>query len=131
VTHQLELIIVLSLSGMLLSASALADVPPPDACDAADEGMACDNAMQNGATVSGTCQKDQCTRATPNGPMTYECYLCKAGAASPTESDDSSDDGGCSMSSSSADSTLAGLPLLGLGWLWKRRRRAGRKVPCS
>jgi MYXO-CTERM domain-containing protein len=62
----------------LLTVPAFADIPPEDACMAAGEGKACDNAGENG-DQAGVCQKDTCTRATPDGPMSYECHVCKAG----------------------------------------------------
>ncbi len=65
----------------LLTVPALADIPPPNSCQAADEGAACDTAIVNGKMGQpGTCQKDMCTRATPQGSMSYECYLCNAAA---------------------------------------------------
>ncbi len=67
------------LASTLLTAPAFADIPPADACMAADEGEACDNAGEN-ADQAGVCQQDTCTRATPDGPMTYDCFLCKVAA---------------------------------------------------
>jgi hypothetical protein len=69
------------LGTLTLSAPAWADIPPPDECRASEEGEACQNAIVDGEAepVSGTCQKTMCTRATPDGPMTYECYRCVAG----------------------------------------------------
>jgi MYXO-CTERM domain-containing protein len=61
----------------LLAAPAVADIPPDDACMAADVNEACDNAGED-ANQPGICRADTCTRATPDGPMTYECFLCKA-----------------------------------------------------
>ena len=63
------------LGTMLLAAPAFADIPPDDVCLAASVGKACDNAGDN-ADQPGTCQKDMCTRATPDGSMSYECYRC-------------------------------------------------------
>lgn len=63
--------------GMLLAVPAFADIPPADACVQADEGKACDNAGKN-ADEPGVCKQDSCTKQTPDGPMTYDCYLCQA-----------------------------------------------------
>lgn len=60
----------------LLAAPAFADIAPEDSCMAADEGKACDNAGDDGDQL-GVCRKDTCTRATPDGPMSYECHSCK------------------------------------------------------
>lgn len=121
--------------GLLLAAPALADIPPPDACTEADEGKACDNAGEN-ADEPGVCKKDSCTRQTPSGSMTYECYVCQettgtGGAANHGgSSDDTSakdDDGGCSMSPAPARG-LAALfaPVAALGLAAARRRRSRR-----
>ncbi len=113
------LVVAISLAGMFLVAPASADVAPPDACQATDVGKACDNATKDGKMDRpGTCQADKCTRATPSGGMSYDCYVCKA-AASATK-----DDGGCSTSGRAGSAALALVPLLALGLLWNRRRRA-------
>lgn len=69
----------LSMLGTLtLSAPAWADIPPDDAC--MTEGTACHNAIVDGSLplMAGTCQKTMCTRATPDGSMTYDCLRCVA-----------------------------------------------------
>jgi MYXO-CTERM domain-containing protein len=68
------------LGALLLAAPAFADIAPADACMMADEGEACDNAGEN-ADQPGVCQKDSCTKQTPDGEMTYDCYLCQAAEA--------------------------------------------------
>jgi hypothetical protein len=112
-------VVALSFAGTFLAAPAFADIPPADACQAAEAGKACDNATKDGKMDQpGTCQKDTCTRATPSGSMSYDCYLCKATSAA-------KDDGGCSTSGRGGDVTYALVPLLGgLAILWNRRRRA-------
>jgi MYXO-CTERM domain-containing protein len=107
----------LALSGALLAAPAFADIPPADGCQAADAGKACDNASADGKMdLAGTCQKSKCTRATPSGSMSYDCYLCKVAAAK-------EDDGGCSTSRSGKNAAFALVPLLVAGLLWSRRRK--------
>lgn len=107
------------LAGALLAAPAFADIPPADACQAADVGKACENGSADGKMdLDGTCQKSKCSRTTPSGPMSYECYLCKVDTAK-------DDDGGCSTSRSGKNAALALLPLLALGLLWSRRRQVG------
>jgi hypothetical protein len=114
--------VVLSMAGVLGAADALADIPGPDACQEADVGKACDNATNADGKMSqpGTCQKATCTRATPSGSMSYDCFACKA---TPTAA---KDDGKCSLSVPTHSSALAAAPFaLGL-LLWSRRRRAAR-----
>jgi MYXO-CTERM domain-containing protein len=109
----------------LLATPALADVAPIDACMAADVGNACDSAGPNG-NQAGICKQDMCTRTTPDGQMTYECYVCKAtGNEDPGESDE--DDGNCNAAAVPVGG-LAGLavPLLALGLAAARRRRTRR-----
>jgi MYXO-CTERM domain-containing protein len=68
------------LGTLTLSAPAWADIPPDDACMEPSLGKACYNAMVDGSlpTHPGTCQKAMCTRSTPDGPMTYDCFRCVA-----------------------------------------------------
>ncbi|MEN9578208.1 MAG: hypothetical protein RJA70_1217 [Pseudomonadota bacterium] len=77
--HQISTMTAAYLLGtLLLAAPGFADIPPPDACASpADVGKACDNAGAQ-ANQPGTCQADTCSKATPDGPMTYECTLCKS-----------------------------------------------------
>ncbi len=125
----------------LLSTPALADIPPPDACLAADVGKACNDAVIGQATGQpGICQQDTCTRATPDGSMTYECYLCKAqdagsggdsgssaGSSSTTSSKSDDDGGGCSVASASTGGLSALLTAVAaLGFALTRRRAARR-----
>lgn len=121
-----------ALGSMLLAAPAFADIPPEDACMAADEGKACDNAGDN-ADQKGTCKKDSCTRGTPNGPMTYECYRClvtdgggTAGTAGTKPATDSKGSG-CNVSAVGVGGwTSLAAPLLAFGLVAARRRRARR-----
>lgn len=111
-------VLAISLAAALLAAPAIADIPPADSCQQADVGKACDNATANGKMdLAGTCQKSTCSRATPSGAMSYECYLCKASAAK--------DEGGCSTSGSRRHAAFVAAPLLVLGLLWNRRRKGG------
>jgi hypothetical protein len=67
---------------MLFAGSAFADIPPADQCRVADEDKACNNAVVDDEPGKpGICKKDTCTRATPEGPMSYSCYTCKPVAA--------------------------------------------------
>lgn len=110
-------VIALSLAGALLAAPAFADIPPADGCQQADQGKACENATADGKMdLAGTCEKSKCTRATPSGSMSYDCYLCKV-------SDAKKDDGGCSTSGSPQNAAFTAVPLLVLGLLWQRRRK--------
>ena len=62
---------------LLLSFSALdarADIAPPDSC--INVGAACDNAGRAG-DLPGFCVKAACTRATPDGPVFYDCLRCQ------------------------------------------------------
>ena len=65
---------------LTLSVPAWADIPPEDVCSASNVGEACSNALvpmnQGTGTGAGVCQPAMCTRATPDGPMTYSCYRC-------------------------------------------------------
>lgn len=89
----------------LCPVAAGADVPPPDSCSTV--GQACQNAVDGGATgLPGTCQASQCTRATPAGPMTYDCNRCVPGP-SQTPSQESS----CSCSVPGRSRPRAGLAL--------------------
>lgn len=76
--HQFKLVNASWLLGtLLLAAPAFADIPPLDACDAAKIGKPCDNAGNQG-DQPGTCQKSTCTRATPGGALTYDCFRCQS-----------------------------------------------------
>jgi MYXO-CTERM domain-containing protein len=140
------------LGAALLSTPALADIPPEDSCMAVDEGKVCDNAGTD-ADQPGVCQAASCTRATPSGPMTYDCYRCGADggaggadgaplpeggtqalggsgnntAGSTPVTKPTKDDGGCNVAAVQAQG-LAGLlaPLIAFGLATARRRRARR-----
>lgn len=89
-----------TLAALTLSAPAWADIPPDDVCLAQSEGKACNNAIVDDSTATepGTCQKTMCTRATPDGSMTYECHRCVAEAQG---SGGQSNEGGSSSSAGS------------------------------
>jgi hypothetical protein len=61
------------------AAPAAADIPPEGSCSAGELGQACDNAVdESGKDVgAGVCVADRCQRATPDGPMTYDCVMCR------------------------------------------------------
>jgi hypothetical protein len=71
---------ILALLGTSFSSwPALADIPPEDQCLATDAGKACDNAVgPDDELKPGVCTATTCTRATPDGAMTYACYRCVA-----------------------------------------------------
>lgn len=82
---------------LMLSAPAWADVAPDDECFAPDVGKACDNAMGNGTRFQpGICKETMCTRASPQGAMTFTCYRCLAdeGGAGGQPSEGGSSNGG-------------------------------------
>jgi MYXO-CTERM domain-containing protein len=109
----------LLLVGTLFAVPAFADIAPPDACQEADLDKACENATVDGKMDQpGTCQKSSCTRATPGGSMTYDCFSCKAGGSA------KADDANCSTSSAPGHAAWGIAPLLALGWLFSRRRRS-------
>lgn len=66
--------------GLLAQAApAAADIPPEGSCSAGELGQPCDNAVdESGNDVgAGVCVADTCRRATPDGPMTYDCVMCR------------------------------------------------------
>jgi MYXO-CTERM domain-containing protein len=62
---------------------AAADIPPAGICNPSEVGQACDDAVdESGNDVgAGVCVADECHRATPDGPMTYDCVMCRPPAA--------------------------------------------------
>ncbi len=132
----LRIAIVLALA--TAAPSALADVPPPDACDpGAVAGDSCDVA---GATYDkpGACADETCTRFNPadGGTVEYACMKCKeaSGAAGSTGSAGSgsgggaSDDSGCSVKAPARHTSIAGLMIaLGAGALFASRRRSSER----
>ena len=124
-------LLTLALVGALASA-AHADVPPPDTCDVAGE--ACNTA---GDTYDqpGTCEASTCTRASPAGPVTYDCSRCVArttaeDAAATTDSPTTSEPkrakggSGCALGPSRFAPRGAAL-LLAMAALGLTRRRRG------
>ncbi len=123
--------------GMLLAAPAFADIPPPDACMQAEEGKACDNAGE-AADKPGLCKKDSCTKQTPSGSMTYECYVCQEttgaggsttgnGGTNAETSTKDDEEGGCSLSPGPARGLAAVFaPVAALALAAARRRRSRR-----
>jgi hypothetical protein len=64
-----------TLAALTLSLPAWADIPSDDQCFAASVGEPCDNTS---GMQPGVCREAMCTRATPDGSMTYACYRCLA-----------------------------------------------------
>lgn len=89
------------LGALTLSAPAWADIPPEDVCLASNVGEVCNNAslpMARGESNGpGVCREAMCTRSTPNGPVTYQCYRCVA-----------SDDGGGGRANEAGASNTSG-----------------------
>lgn len=116
-----KLVMALALAGGLLAGNAFADVAPPDACEAANVGKACNNATKDGAMDQpGKCEAATCTRATPTGSMSYDCFTCKATSST------KKDDGGCSTTGRGQPAALGLVPLLVMGFLYGRRRLSNR-----
>jgi hypothetical protein len=68
------LLFATTLSSLVMaSAIAAADLANPDVCNAAGE--ACTTAGPN-YDRPGTCTPTKCNRATPNGPVEYDCNKC-------------------------------------------------------
>jgi MYXO-CTERM domain-containing protein len=82
---------------LMLSAPAWADVAPEDNCSAQDVGKACNNALGDDTLFQqGVCKETMCTRASPQGSMTFACYRCLAneGGAGGQPSEGGSSNGG-------------------------------------
>jgi len=101
----------LTMLGVLaLSAPARADVPPDDQCMAPDVGKACQNALGNGTRYQpGICTEAMCTRATPDGSMTYACYRCLAGEGG--AGGQANESGGSSAGGETSSGGSAGAPV--------------------
>jgi hypothetical protein len=69
--HVLSLAIVIGLT--LVPFAASADIAPPDSCGKVGE--ACTTAPPDYASP-GICTKQRCGRATPNGPIEFDCNRC-------------------------------------------------------
>jgi len=83
--HHLILGLVVNVAGLLSAGAALADIPPPGLCHE-KAGEMCDEPVdKDGEAVSGEgiCVAEQCSRATPDGPMTYACVMCRAAPEEP------------------------------------------------
>jgi hypothetical protein len=120
VVRHSKFVVCLLLVGTLFAAPAFADIAPPDACQEADLDKACENATVDGKMDQpGTCQKSSCTRSTPSGSTTYDCFSCKAGGSA------KKDDGNCSTGGAPGHTAwgIASFSLLAFGWLYDRRRR--------
>jgi len=86
--HYLILGLVVNVAGVLSAGVASADIPPPGLCTAQKAGETCEEPVdKQGEPVagSGVCVAEQCSRATPDGAMTYACLMCRA-VADPTPS---------------------------------------------
>lgn len=100
---------------LCISQPVWADVAPDDQCLEQDVGKPCDNA--GNGFEPGVCAATQCTRATPNGSMTYDCFRClpsaggaggAGGATNEPSTGGSTAGGGTGGSSSSAGSGAGG-----------------------
>ena len=101
------------LAALTLSLPARADIAPDDECYANALGQACDNAASDGDKLQpGVCKETMCTRATPDGAVTYACYRCEPVAqgmgGQPSEAGGAGAGGG--GNSNSAGSPAAGAP---------------------
>lgn len=99
------------LGSLSLSLPAFADVAPTDQCFEPDVGKSCPNApgMDGNRFMDGICQKAMCSRATPDGPMTYDCYRClpaEGGAGG-----QSNEGGGGAAGEANGGSGSAGAPI--------------------
>lgn len=133
------------LGALTVGIPAWADEAPDNECFEPDLGQPCNNATDMASGLrSGICKKTTCTRATPDGLDTYDCYSCLAidggtggqpnehgGAAAGGSSgrmtrSKSSDDGGCSFSTVRSDVGAFGVGFVALGALAGalRRRRS-------
>lgn len=84
--HHLILGLVVNVAGLLSAGAALADIPPEGLCTSQKAGEACEDPVdKEGEPVAGNgiCKAEQCSRATPDGPMTYACLMCRAAAIEP------------------------------------------------
>lgn len=77
---------VLMMGLLSFARPAAADIPPLGACGVGEVGEPCDEAVdESGHEVgSGICVAEQCKRATPDGPMTYDCAMCRPKPAEPS-----------------------------------------------
>ena len=94
------------LAALSVSASAWADLAPEDTCMQPDVGKACDNAIGKGTQFQpGVCTETMCTRASPQGAVSYTCYRCLAGeggtGGKPSDSGGSASGGSASAGTSS------------------------------
>lgn len=64
---------------------AAADVPPLGTCSKVGE-VCYEPVDESGRSIdtgTGICMAEQCTRGTPDGPMTYDCRMCRSKPAEP------------------------------------------------
>jgi hypothetical protein len=84
--------------GMILAASsAKADIPPPGSCEQYMLGKSCMFPVdKDGKDFSGPgiCVAEMCTRATPDGPMQYECNMCRPANVDPVGTAGAGGEGG-------------------------------------
>jgi hypothetical protein len=72
--------------GLLAGARpAAADIPPLGSCRADEVGQACDEAVNEAQEVvgPGVCVAETCTRASREGPISYDCTICRSKPAEP------------------------------------------------
>jgi hypothetical protein len=111
---------------LLVSAVALADVPPPDTFSCTKAGSVAGSACTTDAQKAGVCQAKKCTRLDysmrdaggPPPSVEYDCLTCVAGG---TSSGGTTSGGGCSFGGGAGSLSLGFAAALGL--LISRRKR--------
>jgi hypothetical protein len=74
------LVLGLLVSSACVVGAARADIPPEGLCVTEKAGQACDNpvdAKGKEGTSPGVCVQEKCSRATPDGQMSYDCLMCR------------------------------------------------------
>jgi len=106
---------------LLVSTTALADIPPPNQCD--KPGAACDTAGPDYKSP-GVCQTQRCSRQLP-GPNgvekhEYDCNLCMPAPAKPPATGGAKKAGACSVGGGAGGAATI---MLLAGFLLATRRR--------
>ncbi|MBT9555928.1 MAG: hypothetical protein IV100_07865 [Myxococcales bacterium] len=121
--------IALTLGFFALSATASADVPPPDiqGCQSKKPGDVCTRDDGSSATCKATtCSKLDYSQGTPPSSVTYDCVLCNGDAAPPATTATGKN---CATSPLGATPVSGGAAIFGLAGLaaltFGLRRRAG------
>ncbi len=121
--HSFGATAVVLVASLALPRPALADVPPPTACEGANvqAGQSCTTAGDG--TEDGVCVEETCTSGNPfldSGPKTYPCLLCELvdGGSQPTDAGPAPTDASSPVDAASADAgsgTGAGSPATDAG----------------